>query len=64
MRITGTYVSPNFSAAAIINFLTIVIKSGTGKDCIIGDLNAREYQRDRARNTKESEIKRRLTGKK
>lgn len=46
IRLTGAYISTNNSAQAITNFLTDVITDGSGRDCLIGDLNARDAMWD------------------
>lgn len=43
-RVAGAYVSPNYSPAALTNFLHSVITVDTGGGWLIGDFNARDGQ--------------------
>lgn len=63
MRVTGAYVSPNFSGSAMTNLLNSVIRNGTGRDWIIVDLNDRDNSWDTESNARGREIKTRIAGK-
>lgn len=56
MKITGAYLSPSVTRAGLLPLLYMVITDGTGRDVLIGDLNARHSSWDRNTNTKERAI--------
>lgn len=59
-RVKGAYISPNTSAAKLTDFLSDVITSGSGRDWLVGDLNARNHQWDTAGNASRSVTRRRI----
>lgn len=61
MRITGAYVSPSSTTAAFTNFISQTITNGTGRDWVVGDLNAREISWDTTSNACGRALRHKLT---
>lgn len=59
-RITGVYVSPSSSHAALTNLLTNILSRSSGRDWIAGDFNARSHRWDSMTNVRGRAITERI----
>lgn len=62
IRLTGTYISPITSACALTSFPSTIMITRTGRDCMMGDFNARDATCDTVRKIIGRTIKDRIRG--
>lgn len=62
VRLTGTYISPSMPRQALIQFLSVTIMEGSGRDCILGYMNARDSTWDTMTNRRGRALRWRVAG--